>query len=64
MTDINAVGSLRAMDELRSRTRVARDGHWFVLLVFGVVVLGAMSFYVMTFPTASSPGCQAVKGGG
>lgn len=64
MTDINAVGSLRAMDELRTRTRVARDGHWFVLLVFGVVVLGAMSFYVMTFPTASSPGCQGVKGGG
>ncbi len=66
MTDMDtgAAGSLRTVEGLRARTRVARDGHWFVLLVFGVVVLGAMPFYVVTFLTASSPGCQAVKGGG
>jgi uncharacterized membrane protein YhaH (DUF805 family) len=52
------------MAQWRSRTRVARDGHWFVLLVFGVVVLGAMPFYVETFATANTPGCQALKDGG
>jgi uncharacterized membrane protein YhaH (DUF805 family) len=58
-----AVESLRSVEELRARTRLARSGHWFVLLVFGVVVLGAMPFYIVTVPTASSPGCQALSGG-
>jgi hypothetical protein len=35
-----------------------------VLLVFGVVVLGSMPFYVRSVSTASSPGCQAMAGGG
>jgi hypothetical protein len=65
MTDVGeeAARSLRSVSELRTRTRLARDGHWFVLLVFGVVVLGSIPFYVETFLTASSPGCQAVNGG-
>jgi hypothetical protein len=44
--------------ELRRRTRIARDGHWFVLFVFGAVVLGSTPFYVQTFPTEFTPGCH------
>jgi hypothetical protein len=62
--DGGAAESLRSLDALRLRTRLARSGHWFVLLVFGLIVLGAMPFYVQTFATAATPGCQAVKGGG
>jgi hypothetical protein len=58
-----AAESLRSVAELGARTRLARSGHWFVLAVFGVVVLGAMPFYVLTFATASTPGCQAFHGG-
>lgn len=44
--------------QLRRRTRVARDGSWFALLVFGLVVLGATLFYRSPSLTASSPGCH------
>jgi len=36
----DAAESLRAAEELRTRTRLARQGRWFVLLLFGVIVLG------------------------
>ena len=62
--DAGAAEWLRSLEALRLRTRLARSGHWFVLLVFGIIVLGAMPFYVQTFATAATPGCQAMKGGG
>jgi hypothetical protein len=42
---------------------VARDGSWFALVVFGLVVLFAMIFYHDPGLTASSPGCQAFANG-
>ena len=36
---------LEYADRLRTRTRTARDGSWFALIVFGLVILGAMPFY-------------------
>jgi hypothetical protein len=54
--------SLQWFMELRRRTRIAQDGHWFVLLVFGAVVLGAMPFYVQTAPTEFTPGCHGSGG--
>lgn len=42
----DAAGSLRALESARSRTRLMRSDHWLVALVFGVVVLGAIPFYV------------------
>lgn len=52
-------GDLAYANQLRWRTRVARDGSWFALVVFGLVVLIAMVFYHYPGLTASSPGCQA-----
>jgi hypothetical protein len=47
MTDLNeqTESALEYTDELRRRTRIARNGSWFALIVFGVVVMVAMIFY-------------------
>jgi len=50
-------------DQLRRRTRVARDGSWFALLVFGLVVLIATFFYRSAGLTAHSPGCHSATNG-
>jgi len=50
-------------DQLRRRTRVARDGSWFALIVFGFVVLIATFFYRSPGLTAHSPGCHASTNG-
>ena len=50
-------------DQLRLRTRVARDGSWFALIVFGFVVLIATFFYRNPELTAHSPGCHAATFG-
>jgi hypothetical protein len=60
--EARAAQSLRSVAELGVRTRLARSGHWFVLMVFGVIVLGAMPFYVLHFATANTPGCHALDG--
>lgn len=51
--------NLAYADRLRWRTRVARDGSWFALVVFGVVVMLAMFFYHYPGLTASSLGCHS-----
>jgi hypothetical protein len=55
--------NLAYADQLRWRTRVARDGSWFALVVFGVVVLLAMVFYHYPGLTASSLGCHSYGNG-
>jgi hypothetical protein len=50
--------NLAYVDRLRRRTRVARDGSWFALLVFGVVVLVAMAFYHAGELSRRAPGCH------
>jgi hypothetical protein len=40
-----AVDDLEYAQELRSRTQIARNGSWFALIVFGIIVLMAMMFY-------------------
>ena len=58
----DAAAALDAADRVRARTRVFRSGHWFASVVFGVIILGAMPFYVR--PTlgpaalARTPHCQ------
>lgn len=54
---------LAYVSQLRWRTRVARDGSWFALVVFGLVVLLAMVFYHYPGLTASSLGCHAFVNG-
>ncbi len=61
-----AVESLRTVEALRNRTRLERSGHWFVLVVFGIVTLGAMPFYwsplaspASPVASAAPPGCRA-----
>jgi hypothetical protein len=49
--------------QLRWRTRVSRDGSWFALVVFGLVVLFALIFYHYPGLTASSMGCHAFANG-
>lgn len=65
MTDIpeQPDGNLAYASQLRWRTRVARDGSWFALVVFGLVVLFAMFFYHYPGLTASSLGCHAFGNG-
>ena len=55
--------NLAYVRQLRRRTRVARDGSWFALLVFGFVVLGATLFYRSPSLSASSPGCHPSSNG-
>jgi hypothetical protein len=50
---------LRYLARLRAVARGARGGYWFALVVFGIVVLGAMPFYLRTMPTGSTPGCKS-----
>jgi hypothetical protein len=50
-------------DHLRRRTRVARDGSWFALIIFGLVVLIATIFYRGPGLSAHSPGCHASTNG-
>ena len=56
-------GDLAYANKLRWRTRVARDGSWFALVVFGLVVLLAMVFYHYPGQTASSLGCHKFANG-
>jgi hypothetical protein len=65
-----AVDSFAYVRQLRHRTRVARDGSWFVLVVFGAVVMLAMFFYSSPgLPetshrlTSTSPGCRPFSHG-
>ncbi|HLN05450.1 MAG TPA: hypothetical protein VK217_04180 [Acidimicrobiales bacterium] len=65
MTELkdSATGDLQYASDLRVRTRLARNGDWFALLVFGLVVLGSMPFYISPILSASSPGCTATGPG-
>jgi hypothetical protein len=56
--------SLHAVEELKLRTRLARNIHWFVLVVFGLLTLGSMPFYLERVQSASSPGCSSFGNGG
>jgi hypothetical protein len=56
--------SLQFAGELRGRTRLARNIHWFALVVFGAVVLGAMPFYLSFVGSADTPGCKAAGSNG
>lgn len=56
-------GSLALASRVRWRTRVARDGSWFALIVFGLVVLFAMFFYRSPGLSASSLGCHSYPSG-
>ncbi|MGC1420563.1 MAG: hypothetical protein WA786_10660 [Acidimicrobiales bacterium] len=60
MTDIpeRPGGDLAYAEQMRWRTRVARDGSWFALVIFGVIVLLAMVFYRYPGLSASSLGCH------
>ena len=58
-----STANLAFVDQLRRRTRVARDGSWFALLVFGLVVLIATLFYRSPGLTALSPGCHSSANG-
>lgn len=58
-----STANLAYADELRRRTRVARDGGWFALLVFGAVVMVATFFYRSPGLTAHSPGCHSSTNG-
>lgn len=60
MTDIpeQPDANLAYAEQLRWRTRVARDGSWFALVVFGLIVLLAMVFYHYPGLSASSLGCH------
>lgn len=53
-----STANLAFANQLRRRTRVARDGSWFALIVFGLVILLATLFYRNPSLTASSPGCH------
>ena len=54
-----ASAALETVGRLRERTRLCRNGHWFASLVFGIVVLGAMPFYVQSTP-ARTPDCRSL----
>jgi hypothetical protein len=59
MTDQNeqAREVLEFSEGLRIRTRIARNGSWFALIVFGVIVLVAMTFYDSPYsPMSTSKG--------
>jgi|SRR5579863_8369445 hypothetical protein len=46
----DASAALNVVSRVRTRTRLYRNGHWFAALVFGVVILGAVPFYVRSTP--------------
>lgn len=61
MTDTHDQPSsdLEYASQLRRRTRIARDGSWFALIAFGVVVLAATVFYRTPISSATSFGCHS-----
>lgn len=54
---------LEYADRLRARTRTARDGSWFALVVFGLVILGAMPFYDSPYSPANVSKCHSTING-
>lgn len=60
---LEAEASLHAGDQLRLHTRLARNVHWFVLVVFGLLTLGSMPFYLQSVQSPSSPGCHPSASG-
>lgn len=54
---------LQYADRLRARTRTARDGSWFALVVFGLVILGAMPFYDSPYSPANVSKCHSTING-
>ncbi len=54
---------LRGQGRLRERSRVAREGSWFALLLSGLVVLIAVMFYDRSLLAPASPGCQSFGSG-
>jgi len=44
----DAIHTLRSTRELRQQARLARNGHWFACVAFGVLTLAAMPFYRTT----------------
>lgn len=55
--------NLAFAEHLRQRTRLARDGSWFALEIFGLIVLAATIFYRSPGLSASSPGCHSYANG-
>lgn len=53
------MSDLEYASQLRRRTRTARDGSWFALVAFGVVVLVATAFYRTPFSSAGTSGCHS-----
>ncbi len=63
-THVSGAGTiLDDVDRVRARTRQFRSGHWFASLVFGVVILGALPFYVESTPVHTSTHCHSVSHG-
>lgn len=56
----DASAALDVVERVRSRTRLYRNGHWVASVVFGVLILGAVPFYVRSTPP--SPGQPAFFG--
>jgi hypothetical protein len=48
----------RGQGGLRERSRVAREGSWFALLVSGLVILISVIFYDRSLLSTTSPRCQ------
>jgi hypothetical protein len=46
----DASGVLDDVSRVRERTRLYRNGHWFASVVFGVVILGALPYYMRSTP--------------
>ena len=65
MTDTSeqVIDVLEYANQLRSRTRTARDGSWFALIVFGLVVLGATMFYHSRYFPVNTSGCRSTING-
>jgi hypothetical protein len=65
MTDTSeqVVDVLEYANQLRSRTRTARDGSWFALVVFGLVILVAMFFYRSRYLPVNTSGCRSTING-
>ena len=57
-----STGSIGRSTDLRPRTRLARGGSWFAMLVAGVVILAAMPFNHYVNSRSISPTCRGVIG--
>lgn len=51
---------LEEVGRVRAHTRLYRSGHWFASMTFGVVILGALPFYVQSTP-ARTPHCPCAS---